>query len=112
MSFTFSPFSFTNVSINGLKHKSPATVSAATTSGEPINVCVFGFPSARFAKLRLKEVIIELGRSGLSVSRFHCPMQGPHALAITMPPTDSNSAKTPSRSAVNLTCSDPGLIIN
>jgi hypothetical protein len=45
-----------------LKHRSPAMVNAATTSGEPIKVWVFGLPSLRLAKLRLKEVMIELGR--------------------------------------------------
>ena len=73
---------------------------------------VLGLPSARFAKLRLKEVIIEFGRSEGSASRFHCPIHGPQALAITTPPTDSNSASTPSLSAVYRTNSEPGLMMN
>ena len=100
------------VSVIGLKHKSPAIVSAATNSGEATKACVLGLPSFLFAKFRLNDVTIEFGRSGFSVSRFHCPIQGPQAFAIMVAPTSSNSVNIPSRSAVKRTCSEPGLIIN
>ena len=41
--------------------------------------------------------------------RFHCPMQGPQALASTVAPTRSKAAIWPSRSTVARTCSDPGV---
>src|SRR5690348_16239379 len=40
------------------------------------------------------------------------PMQGPHALAKTLAPILSNFSMNPSRSIVNRTCSDPGVIVN
>jgi hypothetical protein len=44
--------------------------------------------------------------------RFHWPMQGPHALASTVPPTFSNTSIRPSRSMVARICSLPGVIVN
>ena len=71
--------------------------NATAISGEAMNACVFGLPSARLAKLRLNEVTIELARSGSSVTRFHCPIQGPQALVITTPPMLFKSSIMPSR---------------
>ncbi|MNY08143.1 hypothetical protein D3C86_1409820 [compost metagenome] len=44
-------------------------------------------------------------------SRAHCPIQGPQALAKTLPPISSKVFKNPSLSTVNLTCSDPGVMV-
>ena len=43
--------------------------------------------------------------------RFHCPMQGPHALASTVPPSFSKTSTRPSRSIVARICSEPGVIV-
>ena len=75
-------------------------VSAITSSGEATKACVFGLPSARFAKFRLNDVTIEFGRVLSGSCRAHCPMHGPQALAITVPPASSSDCKIPSRSAV------------
>ena len=72
---------------------------------------VFGLPSARLAKLRLKEVTIEFLRTGSSVWRFHCPMHGPQAFAIIVAPIFWKASIIPSRSAVARICSEPGLTI-
>jgi hypothetical protein len=48
---------------------------------------------------------------GTSV-RFHWPMQGPHALASTVPPTASNASISPSRAMVARICSLPGVMQN
>ena len=50
-----SPLSFVSVSVIGLNVKFPAMAMAVTNSGDPTKACVFGFPSARLAKFRLKE---------------------------------------------------------
>ena len=42
--------------------------------------------------------------------RSHCPMHGPQALASTVAPMASKSARRPSRSMVARTCSLPGVI--
>ena len=110
-SFTFSPSRFTNTSVSGLKQRSPAIVSAIVNSGEATKAYVFGLPSARLAKLRLKEVTIEFLRVGLSVSRFHWPIQGPQAFAIIVAPTFSKVPIIPSRSAVARIRSEPGFTI-
>ena len=39
-------------------------------------------------------------------------MHGPHAFANTSPPIFLNNSRKPSRSAINLICSEPGLIVN
>ena len=62
----------------------------------------------RLAKLRLYEVTIVLGAPSWS-ERSHWPMHGPHALASTVPPADSNTSMSPSRAIVARTCSDPGV---
>ncbi len=87
-------------------------VSAITISGEATKAKVFGLPSARLAKLRLKEVTIEFLRVGSSVWRFHCPMQGPQAFAMIVAPIWRKRVIIPSRSAVALICSLPGLMIS
>ena len=43
-------------------------------------------------------------------SLAHCPIHGPQALVKTLASSFSKISKKPSLSAVNLTCSDPGLI--
>jgi hypothetical protein len=48
------------VSVNGLNVSFPEIAIAVTISGEATNAYVFGFPSARFAKLRLNEWITVL----------------------------------------------------
>ena len=73
---------------------------AIAISGEATNAWVFGLPSARFAKFRLKEVTMELARVGSSVTRFHCPIHGPQALVMMTAPTAWKSAIIPSRSEV------------
>ncbi len=85
------------VSTIGLKLIRPAMVRAVTISGDATNENVFGFPSFRFAKFLLNEVIIEFFSSGFSFSRFHCPIHGPHALASTTPPIARKSSRIPSR---------------
>ena len=110
-SFTFLPSALISVSFSGLKHKSPAMVSAMVSSGEATNAYVFGLPSARLAKLRLKEVTMEFLRTGSSVTRFHCPIQGPQAFAMIVAPTSSKTPIMPSRSAVARMRSEPGLTI-
>ena len=84
----------------GLNASDPARAIAVTISGEATNACVLALPSLRLAKLRLKEVMIEFFRVGSSMCLAHCPMQGPHALAITTPPISANTPSNPSRSAV------------
>src|ERR1017187_444682 len=55
---------------------------------------------------------MEFFRAGSLEWRAHCPMQGPHAFASTMPPIFSNMPRYPSLSTVYLTCSEPGVIVN
>ena len=43
--------------------------------------------------------------------RFHWPMQGPQALASTVPPTFSNTSIRPSRAIVARICSLPGVMV-
>jgi len=71
---------------------------------------VFGLPSALFAKFLLKECIIEFFSDLSSPSLFHCPIHGPHALVKILLSSFSKISIIPSLSAVNLTCSEPGLI--
>ena len=96
----------------GLNINLPASVRAVTISGEAIKLWVPALPSFRLAKFRLNEFRIEFLRSGLSIFRDHCPMQGPHALAIITPPMLLNTSSNPSRSHVNRICSEPGVTIN
>ena len=73
---------------------------------------VFGLPSARLAKLRLKLVTMVLRRVGSSVLRSHWPMQGPQAFAITFAPASRRVSSRPSRSAVARTRVLPGMTIS
>ncbi len=82
-----------------------------TISGEATKAQVAGLASFRAAKLRLKLVMMEF-RSPFWMSwRFHWPMQGPQALASTMPPTAVKIAICPSRSMVARICSLPGVMV-
>ena len=70
-SFTATPSSFTRVSVSGLKVKSPAMARAVTISGLATKAWVFGLPSLRLAKFRLKLVMMEFLRLGSSLWRAH-----------------------------------------
>src|SRR5437764_14337274 len=74
-----------------------------------MNASVWALPSLRLGKLRLNDVMIELDSPATMSDRAHCPMQGPQALAKTVAPIASRSARRPSRSMVARTCSDPGV---
>ena len=74
-----------------MKERFPEIAIAVTSSGEPTNAWVFGFPSALFAKFLLKEWTIVFFSSFSDPSLDHCPMQGPHALAKTLAPSFSKS---------------------
>ena len=69
-----------------------------STAYPPLSLDFGGFAKgyARLAKLRLKEVTIEFLRSGSSVCRFHCPIQGPQALAIIVAPIFRKASIMPS----------------
>ena len=100
-----------SVSVIGLKSNFPEIAIAATISGEVTKACVFGFPSARFAKFLLNECTIEFFSCFSAPSRAHCPIHGPQAFVkIRVPVNLLNVSIRPSRSAVNRTCSEPGLI--
>ena len=66
------------------------------------------------AVVALGKVAVEAGHDGVELCRdrrrrrSHWPMQGPQALASTVPPMASRSASSPSRSMVARTCSEPG----
>ena len=45
--------------------------NAVTISGEATNACVVASPSLRFAKFRLKEVMMEFFRLGSSICLAH-----------------------------------------
>src|SRR5438067_7484243 len=79
-------------------------------SGDVTKANVLADPSLRFGKLRLNELMIVFGVVGSMSGRSHWPMHGPHALASTVPPIASRSARRPSRSMVARTCSEPGVI--
>ena len=111
-SFTSFPLRSFSVSVAGLKSSRPAIAKAVVSSGPAINAYVLGLPSARRRKLRLNEVTMAFLRSLSSVCRFHCPMQGPQAFVIITAPIFLKSSNIPSRSAVYLICSEPGLIIS
>ena len=110
--FTASPLSFNNVSVIGLKDKSPEIARAATISGEVTKACVFGFPSARFEKFLLNECTIVFFSPLSAPSLSHCPIHGPQAFVNTLVPIFSNVAMIPSLSIVYLICSEPVLIPN
>ena len=109
---TSSPRSLVRVSLKGSKLTSPAKASAITVSGEVTNARVAASPSFRLGKLRLYDVTMTLAFPGVwpdSALLSHCPMQGPQALASTVAPKASKSARRPSRSIVARICSDPGV---
>ncbi len=82
---------------SGLKERCPASPYATTISGLAMKAWVSGLASFRAGKLRLKEVMIEFFSPFFLSSRFHWPMQGPHAFASTTAPTASKSLICPSR---------------
>ena len=95
----------------GLKSSLPDIAIAATISGEATNACVFGFPSALLAKFLLKEWTMEFLSFFSAPSLFHWPIHGPQALVnIRVESNLLNVSRIPSLSAVNLTCSEPGLM--
>ena len=51
----------------------------------------------RPGKLRLNEETMVFTSFVPTSERFHCPMQGPHALASTVPPICSKVLMMPSR---------------
>ena len=91
--------------------RSPAIANAVTISGEPTKAKVFGFPSALFEKFLLKEWTIVFFSFFSDPSRFHWPMHGPQAFAKIFAPSFSKTSRYPSRSTVNLTCSEPGVTV-
>ena len=93
----------------GLNERRPASANAVTISGLAMKFIVEGLASLRAGKLRLNDVTMELTSPGLMVGRFHWPMQGPQAFAMTLAPTDSSAAIWPSRWIVALTASEPGV---
>ncbi len=98
------------MSVVGSKSRRPANASAITVSGLVTNESVFAEPSLRFGKLRLNELTMVFGLAVTSMARSHWPMHGPHALASTVAPIASRSARSPSRSMVARICSEPGVI--
>ena len=83
---------------------------AVTSSGDARKFMVLRLPSLRPGKLRLYDVKMALFSSlGTSSVRFHCPMQGPQALARTVLPASEKVSSTPSRSTVARICSLPGV---
>ena len=109
--FTSFPWLSVTVSVSGLKDKRPARAKATVISGLVIKFMVWGCPSLRLGKLRLYDVTMVLGASDASRDRRHWPMQGPQALASTVPPMALNDSSCPSRSMVARTCSEPGVTI-
>jgi hypothetical protein len=75
----------------------PANASAVTISGLVRKDSVAALPSLRPGKLRLNEDTMVLTSSLPTSERFHWPMQGPQALASTVPPICSKVAMMPSR---------------
>ena len=98
------------VSVIGLKSNLPDKAIAITISGEETNAWVFGLPSFLFAKFLLNEWTIEFFFSLLAPSLSHWPIHGPHAFVKIWDSKSSKILIKPSLSAVNLTCSEPGLI--
>ena len=75
----------------------PAKARAVTISGLVRNERVAALPSFRPGKFRLNEETMVFVSSFPTSERFHWPMQGPQALARTVPPISSNVAMIPSR---------------
>ena len=83
-----------------------------TVSGDVTKASVLAEPSLRFGKFRLNDVTIVLIWPVIDSGRLHWPMHGPQALASTVAPTASSSARRPSRSIVARVCSEPGVIMS
>src|ERR1700730_17353874 len=73
------------VSGSGLTDNGFASAKAVTLSGLPMKFIVVGEPALRRGKLRLYEVTMVLGTASAATDRRHWPMQGPQALASTVP---------------------------
>ncbi len=84
---------------------------ATTRSGDVTKEWVAGFPSLRPVKFRLYDDRIELASPFLTSRRSHWPMQGPQALARTIPPNSSNVSSWPSLAMVARICSEPGVTV-
>ena len=106
------PSGAVNVSVVGSKSRRPASASAMTVSGLVTKLSVLAEPSLRLGKLRLNELTMVFGLLVTSFDRSHWPMHGPHALAKTVAPIASRSARSPSRSIVARICSEPGVMSN
>ena len=112
VSRTLLPSGAVRVSVSGLNSRVPASASAMTMSGLVMNDSVEALPSLRPGKFRLNELTMVLVSSALMSVRFHCPMQGPQALASTVPPILVNVSTRPSRLTVWKTRSEPGVTRN
>ncbi len=97
---TSSPSELMRVSCSGSKSKRPEIATAATISGEATKAWVFGFPSLRLEKLRLKEWTILFFSFLSAPARAHCPIHGPQALVNILASKSSKIDNKPSRSAV------------
>ena len=62
-----------------------------------MNDSVEALPSVRPGKLRLNDDTIVLVPEAAASERFHWPMQGPQALASTVPPILWKVSRIPSR---------------
>ncbi len=77
------------MSVSGLNDSRFAKAKAVTISGLAMKFIVVGDPSLRRGKLRLKEVTIVFGTASAATDPRHWPMQGPQALASTVPSMSS-----------------------
>ena len=94
----------------GSKSRVPAKVRAAVISGLVTNPWVAGLASFLPVKFLLYEVTIVFFSPFFTLVLSHWPMQGPHALARTMPPNSRIVSARPSRSIVARICSLPGVM--
>ena len=79
-------------SSSGLKDRRPARDIAVMISGLAMKFMVSERPSLRLGKFLLYDVTIVFGTPSSSFSRRHWPMQGPQALASTVPPMDLSAS--------------------
>ena len=100
--------------VSGSKHRSPAMANATAISGEAMNACVFGLPSARLSKARLNEVTIDSRRSEyvshtLPLSDTRSAGIGHHRQRRCSSKVVNHAVSAASRPHVR--CSEPGLTI-
>ena len=89
------------------------SVAAASLSARhPPDVFIYMSSLAAIGPGRFDEVVVEnrVPQPVTDSGRDHWPIHGPHALASTVAPMASRSARRPSRSMVARTCSEPGVI--